>query len=123
MGAGQYGTAKVFDTIVPPLDAQEWRQSLHQVMAPVRKTAQEGVRGVERRGSHRAHKLDAPLDHDRGQGRLHCFPAHCGPHLNPIEGVWRVRKEAMGAGRGFGALPQLSQRTRRVLRAHHERPM
>jgi hypothetical protein len=51
------------------------------------------------------------------------FPAHCGHHLIPIAGFWRARKEAMGAGRCFHALPQLYQRTRQVLMAHQERPI
>ena len=40
-----------------------------------------------------------------------------------IEGFWRVLKDAIGAGRCFGDLHQLYHRTRRVLMAHHERPM
>jgi len=41
IGAVQYGTAKVFSTIVPHFDAQELRQYLHQVMATFRKTDKE----------------------------------------------------------------------------------
>ena len=78
---------------------------------------------VERSGSHRAHKLDTTLDHYQGKCRLHCLPAHCGHHRNPIEGFWRVMKDAIGAGRGFAALHQLYQRTRHVLMAHQERPI
>src|SRR5215216_1289585 len=37
MGAVQYGTSKVFYKIVPPFDAQEFRQYIHQVMATFRK--------------------------------------------------------------------------------------
>ncbi len=51
------------------------------------------------------------------------LPAHCGPHLNPIEGFWRVMKDAIGAGRCFPDLHQLYQRTRHVLMAHQERPI
>jgi len=40
-----------------------------------------------------------------------------------IEGFWRVLKERIGAGRCFPDLHQLYQRTRRVLMAHHERPI
>ena len=40
-----------------------------------------------------------------------------------IEGVWRVLKDAIGAGRGFADLHQLHQRTRQVLMAHQERPI
>ena len=40
-----------------------------------------------------------------------------------IEGFWRVMKHTIGAGRCFGDLQQLYQRTRRVLMAHQERPI
>jgi hypothetical protein len=40
-----------------------------------------------------------------------------------IEGFWHVMKERIGAGRCFPDLHQLYQRTRRVLMAHHERPI
>ncbi len=63
IGAVQYGTAKVFSKIVPPCDAQELRQYLHQVMATFSKTDKEVVMGVDRSGMHRAHQLDAPLEH------------------------------------------------------------
>ena len=69
------------------------------------------------------HKLDATLDHYQGTFRCHCLPAHCGHHLNPIEGFWRVMKDAIGAGRCFPELSQLYKRTRQVLMAHHERPI
>ncbi|HEY5865424.1 MAG TPA: hypothetical protein VI542_07720 [Candidatus Tectomicrobia bacterium] len=49
--------------------------------------------------------------------------AHCGHHLNPIEGFWRVTKGTIGAGRCFPDLHLLSQRTRQVLMAHQERPI
>jgi transposase len=123
IGAVQYGTAKVFYKIVPHFDAQELRQYIHQVMATFRKAEKEVVMVVDRSGIHRAHKLDATLDHSRGKFRFHCFPAHCGHHLNPLEGFWRVMKDTIGAGRCFGTLHQLYQRTRRVLMAHQERPM
>jgi hypothetical protein len=51
------------------------------------------------------------------------LPAHCGHHLNPIEGFWRVMKDAIGAGRCLRDLPTLYQRTRQVLMAHQERPI
>jgi transposase len=123
MGAVQYGTSKVFSTIVPHGDAQAWRHSLHQVMATFSTTKKEVVMVVDRRGSHRAHKRAATLDHEQGTWRFHGFPAHGGHHLNPIEGFWRVMKDRMGAGRCFADLHPLSQRTRHVLMAHHERPM
>jgi transposase len=123
IGAVQYGTSKVFYKIVPHFDAQELRQYIHQVMAAFWKTAQEVVMVVDRSGIHRAHKLDATLDHYHGQFRLHFLPAHCGHHLNPIEGFWRVLKDVIGAGRCFPDLHQLYQRTRHVLMVHQERPI
>src|SRR5438128_4143430 len=57
----------------------------HFVMATFRKTDKEVVMVVDRSGLHRAHKLDATLDHDHSKLRFHFFPAHCGHHLNPIE--------------------------------------
>jgi transposase len=123
LGAVQYGTSKVFYKIVPHFDAQEFRQYLHQVMARFKKTQKEVVMVVERSGIHRAHKLDATLDHYHDKLRFHVFPAHCGHHLNPIEGFWRVMKGAIGAGRCLATLPRLYQRTRQVLMAHQERPI
>jgi hypothetical protein len=78
---------------------------------------------VDRRGLPRAHQLDAPLDPSPGTLRFQGFPAHCGHHRNPSEGCWRVRKDAISAGRCLPDLPQLSQRTRHVLLAHQARPM
>jgi transposase len=123
MGAVQYGTSRVFSKIVPHFDAQELRQSLHQVMSIFGKTGKEVVMVVDRSGSHRAHKLEATLDHYHGKFSFHCLPPHCWHHLNPIEGFWRTMKDAIGAGRCFGDLTQLYQRTRQVLMAHHERPI
>ena len=123
IGAVQYGTSKVFYKIVPHFDAQELRQYLHQVMHVFSKTGKEVVMVVDRSGIHRAHKLDATLDHYDGKLRFHFLPAHCGHHLNPIEGFWRVMKDVIGAGRCFPALHQLYQRTRHVLMAHQERPI
>jgi len=123
IGAVQYGTSKVFYKIVPHFDAQELRHYLHQVMATFQKTGKEVVLVVDRSGIHRAHKLDTTLDHYHGTLRLHFLPAHCGHHLNPIEGFWRVLKDAIGAGRCFGDLSALYQRTRQVLMAHQARPI
>jgi transposase len=123
IGAVQYGTSKVFYKIVPHFDAQELRQYMHQVMATFRKTEKEVVMVVDRSGIHRAHKLDATLDHYHGKFRFHFLPAHCGHHLNPIEGFWRVMKDTIGAGRCFADLHLLYQRTRQVLMAHQERPI
>jgi DDE superfamily endonuclease len=63
IGAVPYGTSKVFYTIVPHCDAQELRQYIHQVMATFRPTGKEVVMVVDRSGIHRAHKLDATLEH------------------------------------------------------------
>jgi len=123
IGAVQYGTSKVFYKIVPHFDAQELRQYMHQVMATFSKIGKEVVMVVDRSGIHRAHKLDATLEHYHGKLRFHFLPAHCGHHLNPIEGFWRVMKDTIGAGRCFPDLHQLYQRTRQVLMAHQERPI
>jgi transposase len=90
-------------------------------MAAFSQTGQDVVLVVDRSGIHRAHKLDTTLDHYRGKFRWHFLPAHCGHHLNPIEGFWRVMKDTIGAGRCFYDLSQLSKRTRQVLMAHQER--
>jgi hypothetical protein len=92
-------------------------------MATFRKTGTEVVMVVDRSGIQRAPKLDATLGHDHDKLRFHCLPAHCGHHLNPIEGFWRVMTDTIGAGRCFGNLQQLYQRTRRVLMTHQERPI
>jgi hypothetical protein len=123
LGAVQYGTSTVFYKIVPHCDAQALRQYMHQVMATFRKSGKEVVMVVDRSGIHRAHTLDATLDHDQGTFRFHFFPAHCGHHLNPLEGFWRVMQGAINAGRCFANLHQLYQRTRHVLIAHHARPI
>jgi DDE superfamily endonuclease len=123
IGAVQYGTAKVYYKIVPHFDAQELRQYIHQVMATFSKTGKEVVMVVDRSGIHRAHKLDAALEHYHNKFRFHFLPAHCGHHLNPMEGFWRVLKDAIGAGRCWRDLPTLYQRTRHVLMAHQERPI
>jgi hypothetical protein len=123
IGAVQYGTSKVFYKIVPHFEAHELRQYLHQVMATFRHTGKAVGMVVDQSGIHRAHKLDATLDHYRAKFRLHFLPAHCGHHLHPIEGFWRVMKDAIGAGRCFRDLAALDQRTRQVLLAHQERPI
>jgi DDE superfamily endonuclease len=123
IGAVQYGTSQVFSKIVPHCEAQELRHYLHQGMATFSKTGKDVVMVVDRSGIHRAHKLDTTFDHYNGKLRFHCLPAHCGHHLTPIEGFWRVMKDAIGAGRGFADLHLLYQRTRHVLMAHQERPI
>ena len=122
-GAVQYGTSQVFSKIVPHFDAQELRQYLHQMMVVFSKTGKDVVMVVDCRGSHRAPQLDTTFDHSDGKIRFHFLSAHCGHHLNPIEGFWRVMQDAIGAGRGFADLHQLYQRTRHVLMAHPERPI
>jgi hypothetical protein len=84
IGAVQYGTSQVFYKIVPHFDAQEIRHYIHQVMTTFSKRGKEVVMVVDRSGIHRAHKRDATLAHYQGKLRLHCLPAHCGHHLNPI---------------------------------------
>ncbi len=123
LGAVQYGTSQVFYKSVPHFEAQELRQYIHQVRATCRKTDTEVVLVVDRSGLHRAHKRDSTFDHYHAKFRFHFFPAHCGHHLNPMEGFWRVMKDAIGAGRCFADLQRLYQRTRQVLMRHQERPI
>jgi len=99
LGAVQYGTSKVFYKIVPHCDAHALRPYIHQVIVTFRNTGKEVVLVVDRSGIHRAHKPDMTLHHYHDKFRLPFLPAHCGHHLNPIEGFWRVMKDAMGAGR------------------------
>ena len=123
IGAVQYGTSKVFYKVVPHFETEGFRQYIHQVMALFGHTGKEVVMVADRSGIHRAHKLASTLTHWHEQFRLHLLPAHCGHHLNPIDGFWRVMKERIGAGRCFADLQQLYQRTRQVLMAHQERPI
>jgi transposase len=123
IGAVQDGTARVISKIVPHVDTEGLRQYIPQVMALFRHTGKEVVMVADRSGIHRAHKLASTLTHWHEQFRLHLLPARCGHHLHPIEGFWRVMKDRVGAGRCFPDLPQLYQRTRRVLMAHQERPI
>jgi transposase len=123
IGAVQYGTSQVFSKIVPHFDTEGLRQYIHQVMALFGHTGKEVVMVADRSGIHRAKKLASTLAHWHEQCRLHLLPAHCGHHLNPIEGFWRVMKDRIGAGRCFPDLHQLHQRTRRVLMAHQARPI
>jgi hypothetical protein len=109
--------------MVPYCDAQALRPYIHHVMAIFQKTEKEVVMVVNRSGSQRAPKLDAPLNRCHGTFRFHFLPAHCGHHLTPIEGVWRVLQEKIGAGRYVPDLTQLYQRMRRGLMAHQERPI
>jgi hypothetical protein len=123
IGAVQSGTSRVISKIVPHVDTEGLRQYIHQVMALFRHNGKEVVMVADRSGIHRAHKLASTLTHWHEQFRLHLLPAHCGHHLNPIEGFWRVMKDRIGAGRCFPDLHQLYQRTRCVLMAHQERPI
>jgi transposase len=123
IGAVQYGTTKVFYKVVPHFDTEAFRQYIHQVMALFEHTGKEVVRVADRSGIHRAKKLASTLAHWHGRFRLHLLPAHCGHHLNPMEGFWRVMKDTIGAGRCFPDLHQLYHRTRRVLMSHYERPI
>jgi transposase len=123
IGAVQYGTSKVFYKIVPHFETEGLRHYIHQVMALFRHTGKEVVMVADRSGIHRAKKLVSTLTHWHEQFRLPLLPAHCGHHLNPMEGFWRVLKDRIGAGRCFLDLPQLYQRTRQVLMGHQERPI
>jgi hypothetical protein len=108
---------------VPHFDAQELRQYIHQVMATFGTTDKEVVMVVDRSRIHRAHKLTSTLAHWHRRFRLPFLPAHCGHHLNPIEGFWRVMQDTIGAGRWFADLHLLYQRPRQVLMTHQERPI
>ena len=99
IGALQYGTSRVFYKLVPHFDAQEFRQYIHQIMQVFGPSGKEVIMVTDRSGIHRAHKLDATLEHDPDKFRLQFLPAHSGHHLNPMEGFWRAMKDAMGAGR------------------------
>ena len=88
IGAVQYGTSKVFYKIVPQFDAQELRQYLHQVMAAFSKTGQDVVMVVDRSGSHRAHNLNATLDHYHDKFRFHFY--------RPIVGTTSTPSKASG---------------------------
>jgi DDE domain/DDE superfamily endonuclease len=123
IGAVQDGTSQVFSQIVPHFDPAALRQSMHHVMPIFGQTDTEGMMVVDRSGIQRAKQLASTLAHEAGHFPCHLLPAHCGHHLNPIAGVWRVRKDAIGAGRCFSALHQLYWRTRQVLMAHPERPI
>ena len=123
IGAVQYGTSSVLYKIVPHFDPEGLRQYIHQVMALFRHTGKEVVMVADRSGIHRAKKLASTLAHWHEQFRWHLLPAHCGHHLNPIEGFWRVLQDRIGAGRCLPDRHQLYHRTRRVLMAHHERPI
>ena len=123
IGAVQYGTSKVFYKIVPHFETEGLRHYIHQVMALFRHTGKEVVMVADRSGIHRAKKLVSTLTHWHEQFRLPLLPAHCGHHLNPMEGFWRVLKDRIGAGRCFLDLHQLYHRTRQVLMGHQERPI
>ena len=83
IGAVQYGTSKVFSKIVPHFDAQEFRQYMPQVMATYGKTDKEVVMVVDRSGIHRAHKLDATLDHYRDKFRSTSYRRMVGTTSTP----------------------------------------
>jgi DDE superfamily endonuclease len=123
IGAVPYGTSKVFSKVVPHFDTEGLRQYSHPVLALCGHTGKEVVMVADRSGIHRAKKLASTLAHWQKQFRLHLLPAHCGHHLNPMEGFWRVMKDIIGAGRCFPDLHQLYHRTRCVLMAHQERPI
>lgn len=123
MGAVQYDTSKVFWKAVPHFDTTDFRQFIHQIMAVFAKTPKPVVMVADRSGIHRARALQSTFEHYQGRFHLHLLPARAGHKLNPIEGFWRVMKEALGAGRCFDDLQQLYQRTRRVLLNHQADPI
>ena len=104
LGAGQYGTSTVFYKVVPQFDTEGLRQYIHHIRALLGQSGKEVVMVVDRRGIHRAHKRASTLPHWQARFRLHFLPARCGPHRNPLEGFWRVRKDRSGAGRCFANL-------------------
>ena len=91
---------------------------MQHVMAACRPPGPAGGMVVDRSGRHRAPTRAATLAHAHATLRCPVFPAHGGPHLNPLAGCGRVRKDAIGAARWWPALPQLYHRTRQVLMAH-----
>lgn len=123
VGAVLYGTSKVFWKVTPHFDSYDFRQFIHQIMAHFAKTQTPVVMVADRSGIHRAKALASTLAHYQGQFRLELLPARAGHQLNPIEGFWRVMKEALGAGRCFEDIQQLYQRTRRVLLNHQTEPI
>jgi DDE superfamily endonuclease len=86
-------------------------------------TGTEGVMVAEHSGLHRAGTLASMPAHYAGRFQFHLLPTYCGHHLNPVEGIWRVMQEAIGAGRCLHDPTQLYKRTRQVLMAHQERPI
>ena len=120
IGAVPYGTSRVFYKLVPHVDAQAFRQYIHQIMQVFGSSGKEVVMVTDQSGIHRAHKLDTTLTHYQGKFRLQFLPAHSGHHLNSMEGFWRAMKEAIGAGRCLSDLHQLYHRTRQVLMAQQE---
>lgn len=123
VGAVQYGTSKVFWKATPHVDSYDFRQFIHPIMGHFDKDHVPVVMVADRSGIHRANALTSTLDHDQGRFRLKLLPARAGHKLNPIEGCWRVMKEALGAGRCFDDIQQLYQRTRRVLLNHQADPI
>ena len=108
---------------MPHFDTTGFRQFIHQIMAQVATEEKDVVMVADRSGIHRAKALQSTFDHYQGRFRLHLLPARAGHQLNPMEGFWRVMKEALGAGRSFDTLHQLYQRTRRVLLNHQADPI
>ena len=123
IGTVQDGTSKVFYKVVSHFDTERLRPYIHQIMVLFGHTGKAVMMVVDRSGLHRVHKLASTLAHWHAQFRLHCLPARCGHHLNPIEGFWRVMKDRIGARRCFPNLRQLYQRTRCILMAHQEQPI
>jgi len=123
VGAVRYGTSTVFWKATAPFTTDDFRQFIHQMMAHFANDPMPVVMVADRSGIHRAKALASTREHDQGPCRLELLPARAGHHLNPIEGFWRVMKEAIGAGRCFDHIQQLYQRTRRVLLNHQADPI
>jgi len=54
-------------------------------MAVFSKTAKRSSLVVDRSGNHRAHKLDATLDHYHDKFHFHFLPAHLGTTSTPLK--------------------------------------
>jgi hypothetical protein len=83
------------------------RHYSHQVLSVFGNTGKEVGMVVDHSGLQRAGKLASTLAHYAGRFQFRLLPAHCGHHLNPLEGFWRVLKDAIGARRCFRGLTQL----------------
>jgi hypothetical protein len=65
IGTVQYGTSRVFSSIVPHCDANAFRWDMHQVMSTFGATKKKVVMVVGRSGMHRARQLASTTDGTR----------------------------------------------------------